>query len=625
MIRPCSTAILVTTFLHILFLTIQANHHRQSLTHRDNLRMSALGGHQRTTNTLSENELRVPALGKLVVFSSKSCHDCQSFASTFHKLFRQLHNWHRVLEIHKVDCEESSKVCQDYHIKHLPTLRFFHLNFQRERDGIGIEIRSRKSQDITNELATLLASNSHKGGSSHEPVFKSLQSKETLKSLFHKDKHMKYLVLVFQPRHSKIGLKTLLEMLPHPEVAVRIVEDPQLFANFGLEPFAQKLVLFDRKGVSHSMFPSQKTTKAYVDSLKKLLKTLGQRSRTVLRSSNRKNYKAPIHKRSPIGEDKADSNDSEEKEITLSQDNLRIIDYVLNNPSKIYQADIEMAIGTLLHVEIPKIKVIRGEALKALRRFFEVLIHLSPVSEKKRQLLRDLLTWLNKYDVLTGINFIDLVNCYETEYGMVFTAADFVGCRSTQALMRGFSCSLWHLFHFLTAEVTANSGVKLIATHVIQTISDFFRYFFPTCVSCSKYFEQIFKLQCISKMKNYDEEVLWLWRTHNAINKHLAYKRIEDPRFPKIQFPDSNNCPECRKNGNAWDKNAVLHYLRDIYSKPKLSLIGLNESTNSVHKSKRTHDTKNLCTAGSLRKNCHFCVFLLHGKDPSKLNSTIEP
>uniref|UniRef100_A0A6P4G0R2 Sulfhydryl oxidase 1-like n=1 Tax=Drosophila rhopaloa TaxID=1041015 RepID=A0A6P4G0R2_DRORH len=413
MTRPPEPLILVMALLNLLFFTIQATHYHQSFVHRDKPRTSVLEGHRRSSNTILENKLLAPALGKLVLFYSNSCHDCLSFASTLHKLSHQLNNWRQVLAIYKVDCEESIKVCHDFQIQHLPTLRFFHSNFERDRDGIGIgiEIRSRNIRGITTKIATLLASNSYKGVLHHKPVFKTLQSQETLKSLFHKDNVSRYLVLVFQPRHSQIGVNTLLDMLPHHEVTVRIVENPQLFANFGLQPFAQKLVLFDRNGVSHPLIPARDSSKAYVDSLKKLLRTLAQNSRTVLRDFSWKNRKSQIQGRTQDLNDKGDENNKHD--LSLNQNNRRIINHVLNEPLKIYQADIEMAIGILLHIEIPKIKVIKEKALNALKMFLDVLIHLSPVSQVKTQLLRDLLSWLKNNDKLTGLDFIDLVNCYE--------------------------------------------------------------------------------------------------------------------------------------------------------------------------------------------------------------------
>ncbi len=39
--------------------------------------------------------------------------------------------------------------------------------------------------------------------------------------------------------------------------------------------------------------------------------------------------------------------------------------------------------------------------------------------------------------------------------------------------------------------------------------------------------------------------VLWLFRTHNRVNKRLSGDLTEDPQRPKIQFPAPAICEKC--------------------------------------------------------------------------------
>jgi len=57
-------------------------------------------------------------------------------------------------------------------------------------------------------------------------------------------------------------------------------------------------------------------------------------------------------------------------------------------------------------------------------------------------------------------------------------------------------------------------------------------------------------------VKTQDDEILWLWEAHNDINLRLA----------KVQFPQKQDCPLCRKENREWRKDEVLKYLRSIFS-----------------------------------------------------------
>lgn len=59
------------------------------------------------------------------------------------------------------------------------------------------------------------------------------------------------------------------------------------------------------------------------------------------------------------------------------------------------------------------------------------------------------------------------------------------------------------------------------------------------------------------------------------VNRRIASDASEDPSAPKIQFPATNNCPECRANGIE-SEEAVFDYLVKLYSSEHISSVGLN-------------------------------------------------
>lgn len=70
---------------------------------------------------------------------------------------------------------------------------------------------------------------------------------------------------------------------------------------------------------------------------------------------------------------------------------------------------------------------------------------------------------------------------------------------------------------------------------------------------------------------------MWLWNTHNKVNKRLREKENElktfDPRFPKILWPPKQLCPSCYKSSNEnndleniiWDEDEVFKFLVNYY------------------------------------------------------------
>lgn len=69
---------------------------------------------------------------------------------------------------------------------------------------------------------------------------------------------------------------------------------------------------------------------------------------------------------------------------------------------------------------------------------------------------------------------------------------------------------------------------------------------------------------------------MWLWMTHNIVNKYIASKASEDPAFPKQQFPPVSLCQECRKQDGNFDGEAVLNFMVNYYSNVKIDGLGVS-------------------------------------------------
>lgn len=94
------------------------------------------------------------------------------------------------------------------------------------------------------------------------------------------------------------------------------------------------------------------------------------------------------------------------------------------------------------------------------------------------------------------------------------------------------------------------------------------------CSECSKHFGRISANVDteVEGGKDNPSGVMWLWRTHNKVNKRLHGDPTEDPLHPKMQFPTSTRCADCHletpsdnyKEGQ-WSESEVLYYLETFY------------------------------------------------------------
>ncbi|KAH8346577.1 hypothetical protein KR084_005325, partial [Drosophila pseudotakahashii] len=502
--------------------------------------------HMITGNTL-QGSLTDPALGKLVQFMNIFCGHCRRFAPTFKKMSLELQKWKRVLEIYTVDCaqEVNVKICRDFDIKSTPTLRFYASNFLRSRSGLGTDINTNDPKKIVHILTSFLANNDYSGTEELKPIFEPIESGENVTSIFDRFGHdLPYILLVLQPKNSQIGVNTLLDLLPYPDVAVRILNDAQLFTNFGLQADGQKIALLDREGKVQSLTPAHESSSDYVASVAEFLKKKGHTSVPRLPTTV-----APLEVL-PMGLDAV------------------IMQNVLISPPTVYQADLEQALDQLLHIEIPKSPLISGDKFRALLHLIRLFRRFSPLNTEGGKLLNHLVNHLLTVRHITGEQFAVAVDNIEKLVGKVFKGKRYVGCIGSKPFTRSITCSFWTLFHYLTVMSAKNPG-SFWPGSVLRGLLGFAKYFFG-CTDCSQHFQKMAKRRKIESVKSHNQEILWLWEAHNEVNKRLSGDPTEDPKFLKVQFPLRKHCAACYKS-KRWNLAAVLKYLKRIYDLKNVS------------------------------------------------------
>ncbi|KAG8436796.1 hypothetical protein GDO86_007760 [Hymenochirus boettgeri] len=162
--------------------------------------------------------------------------------------------------------------------------------------------------------------------------------------------------------------------------------------------------------------------------------------------------------------------------------------------------------------------------------------------------------------------FEDVLN--NKDQAVLASSVNFVWCQGSKSQYRGFPCSLWTLFHFLTvqaSELYQAGQLNPNPREVLLTLRSYVEYFFG-CRECAMHFERMAAESMLS-VQTLDEAITWLWDRHNRGEN-------EDPKFPKVPWPTEDLCPSCRiKDGLGepeWNMPNVLMFLKSHFSKQNL-------------------------------------------------------
>ena len=111
--------------------------------------------------------------------------------------------------------------------------------------------------------------------------------------------------------------------------------------------------------------------------------------------------------------------------------------------------------------------------------------------------------------------------------------------------------------------------------YVAPDITNFILQFFE-CHSCVANFRNNFNLESYQntvvethpdfpvQVDSY-ENVIWLWKWHNVVNRELEGGVNEDPEFKKYQFPGARDCESCFDERGEYVEVEVGRFLSRFY------------------------------------------------------------
>lgn len=158
----------------------------------------------------------------------------------------------------------------------------------------------------------------------------------------------------------------------------------------------------------------------------------------------------------------------------------------------------------------------------------------------------------------------------------------WISCQGSSKDSRGYTCGLWMLLHSLSVrmpEVSENVGQEWLTV-----IKEFVQFFFQ-CKDCAEHFLKEldgFEAKLIISKR---DAVLWLWKTHNKVNKRLYQEQDVlgngDPNFPHVQWPTKDICGNCHPESK-WNEENVYDFLHRYYKGESMQKSGLAGNENSV-------------------------------------------
>nr|XP_004654139.2 sulfhydryl oxidase 2 [Jaculus jaculus] len=485
----------------------------------------------------------------LVQFHSSWCGHCIGYAPTWRALAADVRDWGAAIRVAALDCaeEKNQEVCRTYDIHFYPTFRYFKAFAKEFTTGENFKGSDRELRTVRQTMIDFLQNHTEGTRPPACPPLDPLQSSDILSLI--NSRGGRYEAIVFESNGSYVGREVILDLIAYENIMVsRALDGDRAFLEtLGISSVPSCYLIYPNG--SHGPVTIAKPLRAFFSSYLKSLPGVRKKSLSLPEKPNK-------------------------------EENSEIVIWREFDRTKLYTGDLESGLHYLLRVELAAHKSLAGAQLKTLRDFVTVIAKLFPGRPPVRKLLETLQEWLTNLplDRIPYKAILDLVNNKMRISGLFLTnQIKWVGCQGSRPELRGYSCSLWKLFHTLTVQASTHpealvgTGFEDDPQVVLQTMRRYIHTFFG-CKECGEHFEEMAK-ESMDSVKTRDQAVLWLWRKHNAVNSRLAGHLSEDPKFPKVPWPTPDLCPACHeeiKGLDSWNEGHVLTFLKQYYSSDNL-------------------------------------------------------
>ena len=152
----------------------------------------------------------------------------------------------------------------------------------------------------------------------------------------------------------------------------------------------------------------------------------------------------------------------------------------------------------------------------------------------------------------------------------------------------GYTCGLWELFHIMSVGIVewnvysnGDDWYFFRPAESATVLRNYIEYFFG-CEVCRQNFLHAFDSceydRCnrlipeVGDLEEWKEIPLWLFETHNGVNRRLARERAErenreitQEEYEAVKWPSRHECPKCWGDDGSWNSENIYNYLRVTY------------------------------------------------------------
>uniref|UniRef100_A0A914ZI59 Sulfhydryl oxidase n=2 Tax=Parascaris univalens TaxID=6257 RepID=A0A914ZI59_PARUN len=481
-----------------------------------------------------------------VEFYSSWCGACIAYAPLYKKFALDVQAWKPIIEVGAVNCadDKNSRICREHAIDAFPTIKYFKYMSKGKEDGIRYEGNKHELATLPLDVAQLVRDDWLKQRPPQWPSFDYADNSSTVESLWQlAGPDATLLALIVEAYPARVTWAEKINFAKDKRVHIVLLSSGDALAkSLGATTAADlpKFYLYV-KGQELPLFSSEaKITWPQIrEKIAERLIAVG------------------IERMAPSAVTAPPVVQQTEQTITASW-----------NQFEVQLLDLTSAMYYILKEEIPRRQLIEGENMTALKLWIHMLKKYAPGTVPIRRLFYRIDEWLSQTSQVSAEQWIAKVDSVQSDLGYPLpTNMTWIACRGSKPYLRGYSCGLWTLLHTITVEafrIEQNNPSFDAAVEVIEPIHQFiYRYF--SCEACGKHFHNHVEKTDKSAIRRAADSIMWLWRTHNIVNKILAKSQSEDPAFPKQQFPPASICAPCHNN-DGFVESEVLNFLIAYYS-----------------------------------------------------------
>lgn len=565
----------------------------------------------------------------MVEFYNTYCGHCQAFAPVYKDLGSRVKNWTSVIRLAVLDCarDENVNICADNKVMGYPTIYFFPPRSRKE-DPIDtlVDFRSLHYDWTVDGMEESMIDYLYNLTSSHRPYPRSLNALipiqitdlKDLTSIYNStvqthddvinEPHNRDFMIMIESHDSYMGRKLIVDytrigdrlelrrvLLNNTILIQKLLHESEYNNINGIQPLLLKLDGDIRKpfkieilvrGELSSTLPSVELFER-LDYVYARFKSFFEHFYSVeLRHGDAIIKSDGATLRKPALDNKINDVDTVEQNHVANPP-LHLVAKGLIDKKKVFALDLLKSISYMINHEI----LIKGDLTPAqygvVRNMIAILNKYLPLDKWNSEMLKfidDLRTRLDEKREIyekDGIKRQELRDIVTLAGGDSvrehFKKLDWATCHVSQLKDKGFTCSLWVLFHTLSVgelfkAPPVNSRPKLVLTIMRDYITTFFG-----CTVCSTNFARETK-DMEESLTDRNSSVLWLWKTHNLVNERLNNEKtneIEKKKLAQVIYPQYELCPKCYKQQPSenvkrfldvqWSLEDVLKFMIDIY------------------------------------------------------------